>query len=84
MSHAVDPCPRAPVAADNGCAAAGFGAEPVCCGAACVLPSCPSAVWENATRIHVGEGDGCAALPPGAADGVLCCRDEVAWSLTRI
>ena len=59
---------------DNGCAGAGWGAEPVCCGAACRVPSCPSEVWPNATRIHVDESAGCGDLLGGTADGVLCCK----------
>ncbi len=67
--------PPAPVAVDNGCAAEGWGAEPVCCGAGCALPSCPNSVWLQGTRIHVDEGSGCGALKPGAVSGVLCCRE---------
>ena len=68
------PCPPAPVGDDNGCAAAGWGAEPICCGARCQVPSCPSALWRGGTRIMEGEDSGCGALKPGAVDGVLCCR----------
>jgi len=69
------PCPPAPVSDDNGCAEAGaWGSEPVCCGGACVAPSCPSAVWSGKTRIHVDEDASCGALAGGVADGVLCCR----------
>ena len=69
------PCPPAPVAEDNGCAAGGWGAEPVCCGAECAVPSCPNSVWVGGTRIHADEGDGCGALLPGSVTGVLCCKE---------
>jgi hypothetical protein len=82
MSHAIPawsnlppgPCPTAPQDGDNGCAADGWGAEPVCCGASCQVPSCPNDIWVGGTRIHVGEGEGCGAVSGGWADGVLCCR----------
>ena len=74
MSHAVQPCPSAPVTADNGCTTGLYGSEPVCCGAACAVPSCPNSVWQGATRIHANEADGCAAMPASAVDGVLCCK----------
>ena len=66
--------PPAPVIVDNGCAANGWGAEPVCCGQACALPSCPNSLWMAGTMIHEDEGDGCGALGPGTVDGVLCCK----------
>lgn len=76
MSHAVEPCPPSPVTTDNGCAASGYGAEPICCGSGCVVPSCPNSVWQNATRIHIDEANGCGALNASTISGVLCCRDE--------
>ena len=66
--------PPAPVTVDNGCAANGWGAEPVCCGQACAVPSCPNSLWIDGTMIHEDEGDGCGALGPGTVDGVLCCK----------
>ena len=69
------PCPPAPVDDDNGCAEAGtWGSEPVCCGGACVAPSCPGAVWTGRTQIHIDEDASCDALAGGVADGVLCCK----------
>ena len=69
------PCPPAPVSDDNGCAAKGtWGSEPVCCGGACVAPSCPNSVWRGETQIHVDEDASCGALAGGVADGVLCCK----------
>jgi len=68
------PCPPAPVSDDNGCVGEGWGAEPVCCGGACVEPSCPNSVWSGGTRIHIDENAACAALAGGVADGVLCCK----------
>ena len=66
--------PPSPVTVDNGCAASGWGAEPVCCGQACAVPSCPNSVWMDGTMIHEDEGNGCGALGPGTVDGVLCCK----------
>lgn len=66
--------PPAPVETDNGCAADGWGAEPVCCGSNCAVPSCPNSVWEGSTRIHINTGDGCGSFKPGVVDGVMCCR----------
>jgi hypothetical protein len=68
------PCPTAPSDEDNGCAADGWGAEPICCGEGCVVPSCPNDLWMGATRIHVGENAGCGSVPGGWVDGVLCCK----------
>jgi hypothetical protein len=86
MSHALPawsglpaagkPCPAEPVQADNGCAASGWGAEPVCCGGGCAVPSCPNSLWVGGTRIHEDEGSGCGGLRPGAVQGVLCCRQS--------
>ena len=68
------PCPPAPVDDDNGCAPKGtWGGEPVCCGGACAVPSCPNSVWAGHTRIHVDEDSSCGAIAGGVADGVLCC-----------
>ena len=47
----------------------------MCCGGGCALPSCPSAVWLDGTRIHEDEGNGCGALKPGTVSGVLCCKE---------
>ncbi len=68
------PCPPAPVDQDNGCAMSGWGAEPVCCGARCQVPSCPNSLWVGGTRIMEDEGSGCGALRQGVVDGVLCCK----------
>ena len=78
MSHAraawQGHCPPTPAADDNGCAAEGWGAEPVCCGGGCTLPSCPNAVWSDGTLIHIDENNGCGSLKQGTVDGVLCCK----------
>lgn len=82
MSHALSaweplppgPCPLQPGGADNGCAATGWGSEPICCGGGCQVPSCPNMIWPNGTRIHINEVDGCGALQGGSVDGVLCCK----------
>ena len=82
MSHArpewsslpPNPCPAAVITTDNGCISAGWGAEPVCCGGGCTVPSCPNAVWLDQTRIHVDENAACDAVSSDAADGVLCCK----------
>lgn len=84
MSHAIPawsnlppaPCPAAPLPAqgDNGCAADGWGAEPVCCGGGCSLPSCPNSVWVDGTHIHVDMAEGCGAVSTDYVDGVLCCK----------
>ena len=76
MSHALEPCPAAPVTTDNGCASSGYGAEPICCGSGCSIPSCPNSVWQNATRIHIDESDGCGAMNATTVNGVLCCKDD--------
>lgn len=74
------PCPPANIqpSLDNGCAADGWGAEPICCGSECLVPSCPSYVWPNSTRIRPAEGEGCGAATSGVGDGwltgVLCCK----------
>lgn len=70
------PCPPSPQTVDNGCNADGWGAEPVCCGAGCSVPSCPNDLWMGGTRIHIGEGEGCGSIDgsSGFVDGVLCCK----------
>jgi hypothetical protein len=72
------PCPAAPPTCDMGCNAASYGAEPVCCGARCQVPSCASGVWPSpGTRIMMGAGVAhreCADMAGGFVDGVLCCR----------
>ena len=70
------PCPPVPVTDDKGCAVAGtWGGEPVCCGGACIAPSCPNSVWPGMTNIHVDENASCDAIAGGVADGVLCCKN---------
>lgn len=70
------PCPPTPQDTDNGCSSSGWGAEPVCCGVGCLVPSCPNDVWPAATRIHAGEGEGCGSVSSNWVDGVLCCKVE--------
>jgi hypothetical protein len=71
-------CPPANRAQDNGCIPEGWGCEPICCGAACTVPSCPDMVWEGATRIHVDVAEGCCgSMSPQDSVGVLCCKTGV-------
>ncbi len=69
------PCPPAPVSDDNGCLASGWGAEAVCCGGGCAVPSCPNSVWMQGTRIHIDESSGCGAVGSPPLGGILCCKD---------
>lgn len=73
------PCPNTPPPCDLGCSVPEvWGSEPVCCGTACRLPSCPSAVWSNATRIMFGKDPGmphsCGSIASTWVQGVLCCK----------
>jgi hypothetical protein len=70
-----NPCPPAPQDTDNGCAADGWGAEPVCCGSNCTVPSCPNDIWMGGTRIHIGTNEGCGGLTSQFVNGVLCCKN---------
>ena len=73
------PCPEAPPSCDMGCDTNAYGAEPVCCGARCQVPSCAGGVWPApGTRIMLGAGADhrtCADMAGGFVDGVLCCAD---------
>lgn len=88
MSHApigATTCPNpANHSRDNGCAPRGYGSEPLCCGTACGVPSCSTALWPGATRALFGpEAAGsCANVVTSRSDGmprgVLCCRKGTA------
>lgn len=74
------PCPLAPPGCDMGCMADGYGAEPVCCGTDCHVPSCSNGVWPApGTLIKMGSGTPhrtCASALGGWFTGVLCCKDD--------
>ena len=87
MGHAPAAASACPAPAnrslDNTCKRAGYGAEPLCCGAACGTPSCSSALWPGKTRVLFGKGARggnagvCAALtirPDREPRGALCCK----------
>jgi hypothetical protein len=82
MSHALvqwqnlppGPCPAEVITNDNGCSLPNWGAEPVCCGSDCDIPSCPNSVWIDNTRIHVGENEACSSIQSQYVSGVLCCK----------
>ena len=73
------PCPATPPTCDMGCDSDGYGAEPVCCGTRCEVPSCSGGIWPSpGTRIMMGAGAdhrACGDLSGGFVDGVLCCKD---------
>ncbi len=74
MSHAdCQQCGAGPSAEDKGCRPMGCGSEAICCGAGCVLASCPSGLFANATTIYDNQAHGCGFVAPSVADGVLCC-----------
>ena len=74
------PCPATPPSCDMGCETSTYGAEPVCCGTRCQVPSCSGGVWPApGTRIMMGAGVDhreCGDMSGGFVDGVLCCRDS--------
>lgn len=84
MSHAplgATACPSpANHSLDNGCnPRKAYGSEPLCCGSACHIPSCSTALWANSTRALFGaEAAGpCGAVQiraDGEPRGVLCCK----------
>ena len=94
MSHAPTGAKTCPTPAnkslDNGCPAQrGYGSEPLCCGDACGVPSCASALWPGQTRALFGTEHGagsCGAVTRSAAGdprGVLCCRVPDAFPAPR-
>merc|ERR1712118_241523 len=69
------PCPTSPPDCDMGCQTAGYGAEPMCCGALCQIPSCANGLWQGQTRIKLGPGSQtCGSILSSWVDGVLCCK----------
>ena len=74
------PCPSEPPGCDMGCGVLNYGAESVCCGTDCHVPSCANGVWPSpGTLIKMGAGTpdrGCGAMMGGWMTGVLCCREE--------
>ena len=77
---------------DNACKRASYGSEPLCCGGACGMPSCASALWPGETRVLFGKGSlggnagSCGALtirPDHEPRGVLCCKKAAAEAATE-
>ena len=68
-------CPAAQTNDDNGCAVAGWGSEPVCCGSGCVLAGCPNDIYFGRTTIYDNQAAGCGNVGAESdVDGFLCCK----------
>lgn len=52
----------------------GWCSEAFCCGSDCGTGSCPSGIFPDHTHIAIGTDQGCAAIRPSRARGILCCK----------
>lgn len=74
MSHCISDDPVCDYTLPMPCEDLNSCSEPVCCGAGCRTDAgCPDVVYNGKTRIAGSMTDGCGALLPTSATGVMCC-----------